>query len=221
MIKSEFHQLISELNQADTKLVAVSKTKPIEDIKRLHDWGQRDFGENRIEEIVRKSPQCPSDIQWHLIGPLQSKKVKLVPENIALFHALDRLKIMRMLNEHFETLGKKLDVLLQVHIAREDSKHGFSPEEILGLFEQNVLVDFPFLNVRGLMGMATFTDDQNIVRSEFDQLKFLFDRVAEMISQEDSQFDTLSMGMSGDYKLAISCGSNMVRIGSMIFGARQ
>jgi pyridoxal phosphate enzyme (YggS family) len=221
MESSEFKAWVEELSSQGVTLVAVSKTRTEEEVMRIYDLGHRDFGENRIQEINRKAPLLPSDIRWHLIGPLQSKKVKMMENNIHLFHAIDRLKILKMTDEHFSSLGKTQDVLIQVHIAREDSKHGFSPDEVVGLFEQGILNGLKNFNLRGLMGMATNTDNEDIVRSEFDELKGLFTKIKQDYLSEKNDFDTLSMGMSGDYQIAMDCGATMIRVGTKIFGPRQ
>ena len=216
-----FKSWVEELSSKGVTLVAVSKTRTEEEVMRIYDLGHRDFGENRIQEINRKAPLLPSDIRWHLIGPLQSKKVKMMEDNVYLFHAIDRLKILKMTNDHCASNGSRQDILIQVHIAKEDSKHGFSPDEVEGLFAQNILQDLDHVNIRGLMGMATNTDNDDVVRSEFDSLKQLFDSIKENHLSAKEDFDILSMGMSGDYEVAIDCGANMIRVGTKIFGPRQ
>lgn len=182
--------------------------------------GQRDFGENRIEEINRKAPLLPADIKWHLIGPLQSKKVKLYSANVFKFHALDRVKIWRKLQQWCEENTTRVNAMIQIHIADEESKHGFSYEEIDELIKKKEQQAFPLVDITGLMGMATFTDDQNKVTNEFETLKAYFDDIKTR-GIFGSSFRDLSMGMSGDYELALEKGATVIRVGSKIFGPRD
>ncbi|MCO6175825.1 YggS family pyridoxal phosphate-dependent enzyme [Flavobacterium sp. NRK F10] len=210
----------------DVTLVAVSKTKPISDLMEAYEVGQRIFGENYVQELVEKHEQLPKDIQWHFIGHLQSRKVKLIAPFVSLIHGVDSLKLLQEINKQAEKNNRVIDCLLQIHIAEEESKFGLDEKELEEILKQ--LLDSArsdnnnLKNIRivGLMGMATFTEDQNQIRKEFTYLKSLFDKYATL-NTENCQLKTLSMGMSGDYQLAISCGSTMVRIGSSIFGARQ
>jgi len=206
-----------------TTLVAVSKTKPAEAIQELHDAGQRDFGENKVQELVAKYEVLPKDIQWHLIGHLQKNKVKYIAEFVHLIHSVDNLDLLKEINKQAAKFNRVIPCLLQIKIAEEDSKFGMKPE----LAEQ-ILADykthFPNVEIIGLMGMATFTDDQDQIRNEFKFLKSIFEKLKTPNSEHttpNSQLTTLSMGMSGDYKIAVEEGSTMVRVGSSIFGERN
>lgn len=217
--KERYEQIIAELKEKQVTLVAVSKTKPAEDVLELYNLGQRDFGENYVQEMVDKAVQLPKDIRWHFIGHLQTNKVKLIAGFVNLVHGVDSLKLLKEINKQAEKNGKIIDCLLQVHIAQEETKFGFDEKE---LNELMLLLPNEVLNntrVTGLMGMASFSDDMNIVKVEFKKLKTIFNQHALL---RTSNFDlrTLSMGMSSDYRVAIEEGSNMVRIGSLLFGQR-
>jgi PLP dependent protein len=214
--KEAYQQLKKELDEKQVTLVAVSKTKPDSDILELYNLGHRDFGENYVQEMVTKAGQLPKDIRWHYIGHLQTNKVKLIAPFVQLIHGVDSLKLLKEINKQGEKCRRVIDCLLQVHIAEEETKFGLNKEELEGLIKQSS--ENPMSNVRvcGLMGMASFTDDMNKVREEFHNLKRIFDRLLT----PDSRLPTLSMGMSSDYKIAIEEGSNMVRIGSLLFGER-
>jgi pyridoxal phosphate enzyme (YggS family) len=216
-IKKEAYQTLkSELDAKNITIVAVSKTKPVEDIKELYNLGHRDFAENYVQELEEKHKQLPADIHWHFIGHLQSNKVKQIAAFVQLIHSVDGLKLLKEINKQAEKNNRVIDCLLQVHIAQEETKFGLDEEELDVLIRQ--YENEPMKNVRivGLMGMASFTDDMNKVRKEFKYLKSIFDKLVT----HNSQLVTLSMGMSGDYKIAIEEGSNMVRIGSLLFGER-
>lgn len=200
-------------------LVAVSKTKPISLLQEAYDGGQRIFGENRVQELADKFEALPKDIQWHMIGHLQSNKVKYIAPFVHLIHAVDSESLLKEIQKQALKNNRTIDCLLQVHIAKETNKFGFSAEELLEFISRKDLQnDFPNISFKGLMGMATFSDDQDLVRSEFRTLKSTFDTVKAHFSED--QFTEISMGMSGDYLLAIEEGSTMVRIGSSIFGGR-
>jgi len=207
-------------------LVAVSKTKPVSDLLEAYEVGQRIFGENYVQELVEKQDLLPKDIQWHFIGHLQSRKVKLIAPFVSLIHGVDSLKLLQEINKQAAKNNRVIDCLLQIHIAEEESKFGLDEKELEEIQKQLLdsarSDDNTFKNIRivGLMGMATFTEDQNQIKKEFTYLKSLFDKYSKE-KTEHYQLNTLSMGMSSDYQLAISCGSTMVRIGSSIFGARQ
>lgn len=206
---------------APASLVAVSKTKPNSAIEEAYATGQRIFGENRVQELVDKHEALPKDIQWHLIGHLQRNKVKYIAPFVSLIHAVDSVRLLDEIQKEALKNQRQISVLLQMHIAQESEKYGFSEEELLSfLDEKNLEEDYPNIVFEGMMGMATFTDDEHQIKQEFGSLKFLFDRVRSGFFGDDSAFKTLSMGMSGDYSIALSCGSTMVRIGSAIFGAR-
>ena len=212
--------ILNYINGYNARLIAVSKTRSNEEVMNLYDQGQRDFGENRIEEIERKKSDLPSDIRWHLIGPLQSKKVKLFSSDVDLFHALDREKIWKLLNDWAMSNNLVIEALLQVHVAKESSKHGFQPEELKALLDDGILIRYSQVRIRGLMAMATNTDDKDQLVSEFEKVKNLFDHL-KSTHFADGVFDELSMGMSNDYKIALDHGATMVRIGSLLFGPRQ
>ncbi len=197
-------------------LVAVSKTKPVADLMEAYNAGQRIFGENKIQEMTEKWQQMPKDIEWHMIGHVQSNKVKYMVPYVKLIHGVDSLKLLKEINRHAVRWRKNIHCLLQIHIAEEETKFGLDEKELDELLNSEEFKSFTNIKVVGLMGMATFTDNQTQIKREFDHLKSIFDK----FKIHNSQFTTLSMGMSGDYQLAIDCGSNMVRIGSSIFGSR-
>ena len=211
---------MSELSEKKVTLVAVSKTKPVEDIKELYDLGHRDFGENYVQELVQKAEQLPKDIRWHFIGHLQTNKVKHIASFVQLIHGIDSLKLLREINKQGEKHSRIIDCLLQVHIAQEETKFGLNEKELDEIlnYVSDALQTPDTSNVRicGLMGMASLTDDMEKVRNEFIVLKTLFNK----LRTQNSELRTLSMGMSGDYKIAVEEGSNMVRIGSLLFGER-
>ena len=197
-------------------LVAVSKTKPVEDLQEAYDAGMRDFGENKIQEMSDKYEVLPKDIRWHMIGHVQTNKVKYMASFVHLIHGVDSLKLLKEINKQAEKNNRVIDVLLQQFIADEETKFGLDKEEIQQILQEEIQ-DLPNVRVVGLMGMATFTDDENQIRSEFKTLKSNFDEVRK----NNADISVLSMGMSGDYQLAIEEGSTMVRIGSSIFGNRN
>ncbi|MBC7849358.1 MAG: YggS family pyridoxal phosphate-dependent enzyme [Chitinophagaceae bacterium] len=213
-----YNTISKELDPAGVTLVAVSKIKPVSDIKSLYDAGQRDFGENYVQELVDKSGHLPSDIHWHFIGHLQSNKVKYIAPFVHLVHGVDNFNLIKEVNKQALRCGRVIDILLQVHISEEETKFGLSEEQLAALITQVREAGFSGIRIRGLMGMASFSEDTDKVRSEFATLKKLFSSLPNEIP-----FDplVLSMGMSGDYKIAIEEGSNMVRIGSLLFGARS
>ena len=216
-VNNEAYQLLKkELDEKQVTLVAVSKTKPAEDILELYNLGQRDFGENYVQEMVNKEAQLPKDIRWHYIGHLQTNKVKLIAPFVQLIHGVDSLKLLEEINKQGEKCGRVIDCLLQVHIAMEETKFGMDESEINDLMNHYRNGQMNNDRVAGLMGMASFTENMSLVREEFKNLKRIFDR----LPTPDSRLLTLSMGMSSDYKIAIEEGSNMVRIGSLIFGER-
>ncbi len=218
--KQAYLQIKTELTANQVTLVAVSKTKPIEDILELYNLGQRDFGENYVQELVDKQAQLPKDIRWHFIGHLQSNKVKYIAPFVHLIHGVDSLKLLKEINKEATKNNRTIDVLLQVYIAQEETKFGLDENELNSLISQ--LADLLMQNTRicGLMGMASFSDDIEKVRGEFQYLKTLFNKYASL-STINYPLSTLSMGMSGDYKIAIEEGSTMVRIGSLLFGVRN
>jgi hypothetical protein len=202
------------------KLIAVSKRKSIDEITALCEYGHLDFGENRIQELREKAPILRSDIKWHFIGHLQTNKVKYIAEFVYLIHGVDTFKLLKEINKQALKHSRVIDVLLQYHIAEEEAKFGFSHEEVLDLFTDNEFNQLNNIRIRGVMGMATNSENKDNVKNEFFKLKTYFDEISSSYINNES-FDIISMGMSGDYELAIECGSNMIRIGSLIFGARD
>ena len=200
-------------------LVAVSKTKPISDLLQAYEAGQRVFGENKIQEMTDKWEQMPKDIQWHMIGHIQSNKVKYMAPYVSLIHGVDSLKLLEEINKQAQKNNRVIDCLLQLHIAEEETKFGLNEEELDDLLQSEIFKNLKNIKIVGLMGMATFTENQTQIKKEFQHLKAIFDNHQEPTTH-NRQFTTLSMGMSGDYQLAIECGSTMVRIGSSIFGGR-
>lgn len=198
------------------ELVAVSKTKPISDLQEAYDAGQRIFGENKIQEMTEKWEQLPKDIKWHMIGHVQTNKVKYMAPYVSLVHAVDRIKLLKEIDKQAQNNDRVIDVLLQLKIAEEDSKFGMEEAEIVALFEDNALAAFPNVRVKGLMGMASFTDDKEQIGNEFKKLSAVYQRF-----RESAKLSILSCGMSGDYDIAIAHGSTMIRVGSAIFGARN
>ena len=198
-------------------LVAVSKTKPVSDLMEAYEAGQRIFGENKIQEMAEKWEQMPKDIQWHMIGHVQTNKVKFMAPFVSLIHGVDSLKLLQEINKQGKKNNRIIDCLLQIHIAEEETKFGLDEEELASLVSSNEIQELKNIRIVGLMGMATFTDNKEQVKKEFTHLKSIFDQT----KINNSPFTILSMGMSGDYQLAIECGSTMVRIGSSIFGGRN
>ena len=198
-------------------LVAVSKTKPVEAVVEAYNTGHRVFGENKVQEMTGKWEQLPKDIEWHMIGHLQRNKVKYMAPYVSLIHGVDSLKLLAEINKQALKHERTIDCLLQMHIAQEDTKFGLSEEELTALLVSDQFKAMNNVRIRGLMGMATFTENEAQIRSEFQFLKAQFDSLKKSLPE----VDILSMGMSGDYKIAMDCGSTMVRIGSSIFGARN
>ena len=217
-IKENLLKIKSSLPENVT-LVAVSKTKPISDLLEAYNAGQRIFGENKIQEMTEKWEQMPKDIQWQMIGHIQTNKVKFMAPYVSLIHGVDSLKLLHEINKQALKNNRIIDCLLQIHIAEEETKFGLNEDELKDLLASETFKNLNNIKIIGLMGMATFTENQNQIRKEFEHLKSIFDKL-QNLNTENCQMNTLSMGMSGDYKLAISCGSTMVRIGSSIFGGR-
>lgn len=214
----KYQAIITELNGKAT-LVAVSKTKPVEDIQALYDLGHRDFGENYVQELTEKQALLPTDINWHYIGHLQSNKVKYIAPFIHLIHGVDSLGLLKEINKQALKNNRVIDCLLQVHIAKEETKFGLDSNELETIVNTD-LTGLKNVHICGLMGMASFSDHMDLVRSEFRYLKTLFDNYAALPTA-NCHLQTLSMGMSADYKIALEEGSNMVRIGSLLFGERN
>ena len=220
MINTNFYKsLIAELEEKKCQLLAVSKTKPVEDIKALYDLGQRLFGENKVQEILAKQPLLPADIEWHLIGSLQSNKVKQIIPHIALIHSMDSVKLWEEIDKQSAKENLHTKVLIQIKIAKEETKSGFEPAELLSFLASGAYIQFKNVQVCGVMGMASFVEDEKTIRAEFRSLKQYFDLLKDSYFKYP-EFKTISMGMSGDYQMAIEEGSNMVRIGSSLFGSR-
>ncbi|WP_419867848.1 YggS family pyridoxal phosphate-dependent enzyme [Chryseobacterium sp. CT-SW4] len=198
------------------QLVAVSKTHPVSEIQKVYDLGQKVFGENKVQELVEKHPLLPQDIQWHLIGHLQTNKVKYIASFVDTIQSVDSEKVLAEINKEAAKHNRTINVLLQIKIAEEESKFGFDIPEAKAIFQKYLNGDFPHVNITGLMGMATFTDNENQVRKEFTVLKEIFDELSGL-----KPLQTLSMGMSDDFPVAIECGANSVRVGSAIFGKRD
>jgi PLP dependent protein len=218
--EARYFEILDELNSKKVFLVAVSKIQSVEDIKKMHNLGQRDFGENYVQELVDKQAQLPQDIRWHFIGHLQSNKVKYIAPFVHLIQGVDSLKLLTEINKQAKKIGRVIHCLLQVHIAQEETKFGLDEtelDEIINNLQQEATFQNVFID--GFMGMASFSDDLDKVRHEMKTLKKLFDKY-QSLSTVNCQLSTLSMGMSGDYKMAVEEGSNMVRIGSLLFGAR-
>ena len=218
-VASRLRQVLEELPPRVT-LVDVSKFQPIQAVLEAYGAGQRVFGENRPQELALKAAQAPSDIRWHMIGHLQTNKVKLVVPCASMIESVDSMRLLQAVNDCSARLGKVMDILLEVHIAADEAKQGFSPDEIPGVV--SALPGFPSVRLCGLMGMASLTDDANRVRGEFRSLRLLFESVAASLAPEAaSAFQVLSMGMSGDWPLAVAEGATHVRIGTRIFGVRH
>jgi PLP dependent protein len=219
MIASNLKNILNKL-PAHVTLVAVSKTKSVSLIQEAYDFGQRDFGENKAQEILEKFDELPQDIRWHFIGHLQTNKVKQVIDKVHLFHSMDRASLFVELEKQAAKINRVVDVLLQFHIAQEETKHGFSWDELTQFLDSEIYKKASHVRVVGVMGMATFTDNEEQIEQEFTTLRSYFDALKSVHFKNDQAFSIVSMGMSGDFELAISCGSNMVRVGSSIFGGR-
>jgi pyridoxal phosphate enzyme (YggS family) len=215
-IQQNLIQIKSKL-PAHVTLVAVSKTKPVADLLEAYTAGQRIFGENYVQELVEKQQALPHDFEWHFIGHLQSRKVKLIAPFVSLIHGVDSAKLLQEINKEAAKNNRVIDCLLQIHIAVEESKFGLDQVELTEILTSEDFKNLKNIRIVGLMGMASFTDNQNQIEKEFNYLKTLFDK----LKITNSELQTLSMGMSNDYQLAISCGSTMIRIGSSIFGTRN
>ncbi len=219
--RSVYEEIINELGPRGVTLVAVSKTKPASDIRELYELGQRDFGENYVQELIQKQSELPDDIRWHFIGHLQSNKVRMIAPFVSLIHGVDSLKLLQEVNKQGAKLGRPISCLLQMHIAQEETKFGLDKAELKEVINQlKNFSDNPFAPIHGLMGMASFSEDLDKVRQEFKTLKNIFDDLRSEHFSGDPRFTTLSMGMSGDYLVAMEEGSNMVRLGSLLFGER-
>jgi len=214
-------QVIKENIPPHVTLVAVSKTKADEVIMEAYQAGHRDFGENKVQDLAAKQERLPADIRWHMIGHLQSNKVKYLAPFVYMLHGVDSLKLLGVINREAEKNKRVIDCLLQLRIALEETKFGLSEEELMQLISSDAFRAMKHIRIRGLMGMATYTENSNQIREEFRHLKLIFDKLKGSKFADQESFDQLSCGMSGDYQLAIEEGSNLVRIGSLIFGPRN
>jgi len=219
-IAENIDQIKSKL-PASVQLVAVSKTKPSEFLREAYNQGQRAFGENKVQEMVGKYEELPKDIQWHFIGHLQTNKVKYIAPFVHLIHGVDSFKLLKSIDAEAKKIDRVIPCLLQFHIAEEDTKFGFSTDEALEMLNSEEFKSLKHVNISGVMGMATFTNDDNQVRKEFAFLKTILAKLKSEYFAEAPDFKEISMGMSGDYRIAVEEGSTMVRIGSTIFGERQ
>lgn len=217
-------QHIKELKEslpAGVTLVAVSKFHPVEALQEAYDAGQRIFGESRAQEVADKQQLLPEDIEWHFIGPLQSNKVKQIAPFIHLIHSIDSLKLLREVNKQAAKYNRIIRVLLEIHVAEEDTKHGFSPADCKALLQDPAVASLTHVQICGIMGMATYTNDTNRIKEEFHLLRTLFDELKATYFQDTGYFKEISMGMSHDYPLAIEEGSTLIRVGTRIFGERE
>lgn len=217
-IAQNLQQIKSNLPENVT-LVAVSKTKPVSDLMEAYEAGQRIFGENKIQEMTEKWQQMPKDIEWHMIGHVQSNKVKYMVPYVKLIHGVDSLKLLKEINRLAVKWRKHINVLLQIYIAEEETKFGLDEKELIEILNSEEVKQMTNITIKGLMGMASFTEDKEQIKREFLHLKAIFDKY-KPLNTGNCQLNTLSMGMSGDYELAIECGSTMIRVGSSIFGFR-
>lgn len=221
--EATWQELKEELKDKNVKLIAVSKTKPVSDIQAFYNLGQRDFGENYVQELVEKEPQLPKDIRWHYIGHLQRNKVKYIAPYVHLIHAVDTFKLLVEINKQAQKHERVIDVLLQVHVAEEETKFGMDSKDLVEFFHYYNAQKEALQHVRicGVMGMATFTDDEAQIKREFKEIKNTFNFIKESYFPLNDYFNTCSFGMSSDYKIAIEEGSTMIRVGSILFGARN
>jgi pyridoxal phosphate enzyme (YggS family) len=214
-------QKIQKQIPSHVSLVAVTKTKPDEMIMEAYHAGHRDFGENKVQDLAGKAERLPGDIRWHMIGHLQSNKVKYLASFVHLVHGVDSLKLLNVINKEAAKQNRIIDCLMQVHIAREQTKFGFSGDELQEVLHSDSFGELKNIRIRGVMGMASYTENPDQIREEFRHLKRIFETLSASVFSNNSSFDQLSYGMSGDYQLAIEEGSTIVRIGSLIFGARN
>jgi PLP dependent protein len=205
---------------ANVKLIAVSKTYPIENIIEVYSEGHKIFGENRAQEIIDKQPQLPADIEWHFIGHLQTNKVRYIAPFVSMIHSIDSLKLLKEVNSEAQKNNRIIDCLLEMYIATEESKFGLDLNEVFAILNSVEFKNMHNIRICGLMGMATFSEDMKLVRKEFKDLKLYFDQIKEKYFADNYFFKEISMGMSGDYNIAIEEGSTMIRIGTAIFGER-
>jgi pyridoxal phosphate enzyme (YggS family) len=220
-IKNNIEGILAGLKGYHAKLIAVSKTQPVEKIREAYDAGQRLFGENKAQEMMAKQAQLPADIQWHMIGHLQTNKVKYIAPFVAMIHSVDSLKLLEEINKQAKKNNRTIACLLQIHIAKEETKFGFTFEEVTNLLQKPELDQLENIRIEGLMGMATLTDNEDIIRTEFRSLKEFFDFLKTLKLPARVGMNELSMGMTSDYKIALQEGSTLVRIGTAVFGERN
>ena len=218
-IASNLNEIKNSIDKC--KLVAVSKTKPNEDLMEAYNAGQRALGENKVQEMTDKAEALPKDIEWHMIGHLQRNKVKYIVPYVHLIHSVDSFRLLKEINKQGRKIDRKVSVLLQMHIAEEESKFGLDEQELIELLNSSEFKEMEHVEIKGLMGMATFTDDKEKNRREFRSLKRLFDTISQEYNDDKLKLEELSIGMSGDYEIAMEEGSTMLRIGSAIFGERN
>ena len=219
--KEAYGSLLAAMQPSGATLIAVSKTKPSEDIMELYALGHRDFGENYVQELVKKQAELPQDIRWHFIGHLQSNKIKMIAPYVHLIHGVDSIKLLEAIDKEGRKLNKEINCLLQVHVAKEETKFGLDLVEARQAATMYFLEKkYPNVGLCGIMGMASFSEDEALLKQEFGALKTLYDEIKTLYAADAAAFNTLSMGMSGDYPIALASGSNMIRVGSLLFGAR-
>ena len=220
-IKNNINLLQREVSAAGGRLIAVSKTQPAEIVQEAYDSGQRLFGENKTQEMPTKYEALPKDISWHMIGHLQSNKIKYIAQYVTLIHSVDSEKLIAEIHKQGKKINRKIPCLLQVFIAQEETKFGFDEAELFSILENPTIAGLDFICIQGLMGMATMTEDQEKIRSEFRRLKNIFEKIKVRKLSDNIMMNELSMGMSSDYKIALEEGSTLVRVGTAIFGQRQ
>lgn len=219
-IATRISDIVRQLENTGAALVAVSKFHPVETIREAYEAGQRMFGESRVQELLEKVPALPSDIRWHFIGHLQTNKVRALLPHVSLIESIDSVRLLELVDKEALKAGLTAKVLMQVHVAREETKTGFLPEELLGYFRTRGFENLKATHICGVMGMASNTDDMDRVRDDFKAIRGIFDEILELCPDLRG-FDTVSMGMSGDWPVAVKCGSTLVRVGTSIFGPRE
>lgn len=220
-VSENIKQFLASEIPANVKLIAVSKTKPVETILEAYKSGHKIYGENKVQDLVDKYNELPKDIEWHMIGHMQSNKVKYVAPFVSLIHGVDSFKLLKVINKEGEKNNRKIDCLLQFHIAKEETKFGLDLNETTEFLKSEEFKNLNHVNICGVMGMATFTENENTIRSEFNELVHIFNQLKNIYFSQNDDFKEISMGMSADYKIAIEEGATMVRIGSLLFGARN
>ncbi len=220
-VSENIKQFLASEIPANVKLIAVSKTKPVETILEAYKSGHKIYGENKVQDLVDKYNELPKDIEWHMIGHMQSNKVKYVAPFVSLIHGVDSFKLLKVINKEGEKNNRKIDCLLQFHIAKEETKFGLDFNEATEFLKSDEFKNLNHINICGVMGMATFTENENTIRPEFKELVHIFNQLKNIYFSQNDDFKEISMGMSADYKIAIEEGATMVRIGSLLFGARN